>query len=206
MFNFFICLFSFSLFLFSRRVTNAFVESLITCFFCDCRSVVYLDGVQIVIWDGVHWANTRVCTTMPLSRGSHRIYIIGFEYQQDSQLEVTYSGPDTFGVRTHIGGRPFFPTCDPNHVTSPANSFTLCTYKSEPTTALVGDCTPTVGIPHPRLPGPCAEALGTTQSTWEYFSGGDLVPVLGSANDKWVRHSIYDFLISCITLVPTCFS
>ena len=147
---------------------------------------MYIDGVQIVIWDGVHYANSRICATLPLTRGSHRIYIIAFEYQQDSQLEVTYSGPDTFGVRTHIGGRPFYPACDPNNVTSPRNSFTLCTYKSEPTTALMGDCTPTVGIAHPRLPGPCAEALRTTYNDWQTFSGGYLTPALGSANDKWV--------------------
>ena len=177
-----------------------------------CRSVVYLDGSQIVIWDGVHWANGRMCTTIPLSRGSHRIYIIGFEYIDDSQLEVTYSGPDTHGVRTHIGGRPFFPACDPHHMAIPANSFTLCTYKSEPTSALVGDCTPTVGIAHPRWPGPCSEAMRTTQSTWEYYSGGDLTPVLGSANDKWVfvlilvfwskgKSDIYPFLQSDVHYV-----
>ena len=147
---------------------------------------MYLDGVQIVIWDGVHVANSRVCATLSLSKGSHRIYVIGFEYVQDSQLEVTYSGPDTFGVRTHIGGRPFYPACDPKLVTSPPNSFTLCTYKSEPTTALLGDCTPTVGIAHPRFPGPCAKAIGTSSSTYDWYSGGNLVPVLGSAGDQWV--------------------
>ena len=153
-----------------------------------CRSVVYLDGVQIVIWDGVHWANGRVCATLPLARGSHRIYIIGFEFVQDSQLEVTYSGPDTFGVRTHIGGRPFFPGCDPKNVTTSQNSFTLCTFKSEPTTSLVGDCTPTVGIAHPRYPGPCAKAIGTTYDSFDYYSGGWSVPALGSADEIWVRN------------------
>ena len=150
---------------------------------------MYIDGVQIVIWDGVHFANSRVCSTLHLTRGLHRIYIIAFEYTQDSQLEVTYSGPDTFGVRTHIGGRPFFPACDPRSPMSQTNIFKLCTYKSEPTSALVGDCTPTVGIAHPRWPGPCLEALNTTQSTWEYFSGGDFVPVLGSAEDKWASQA-----------------
>ena len=152
-----------------------------------CRSVVYIDGVQIVIWDSTHYANSRVCATLSMSRGSHRIYIIAFEYEQDSTIEVTYSGPDTFDVRTHIGGIPFFPLCNPFNVTSAVNSFTLCTFKSEPTTARMGDCTPTVGIAHPRLTGPCEEALVTTISTWEYYSGGDLTPVLGSANDKWVK-------------------
>jgi hypothetical protein len=162
------------------------------------RSVVYIDGVQIVIWDGVHVANYRVCATRSLTRGSHRIYIIGFEYYQDSQLEVTYSGPDTFGVRTHIGGRPFYPACDPNNATSPPNSFTLCTYKSEPTTAFMGDCTPTVGLAHPRLPGPCAKALGTSDNNWAFYSGGNLVPVLGSAEDKWVRNQSRFYTFFCI--------
>ena len=49
---------------------------------------MYIDGVQIVIWDGVHFANSRVCSTLHLTRGLHRIYIIAFEYTQDSQLEV----------------------------------------------------------------------------------------------------------------------
>jgi hypothetical protein len=150
------------------------------------RSIVYIDGVQIVIWDSTHYANTRVCATRSLTRGSHRIYIIGFEFQQDSQLAVTYAGPDTFDVTTYIGGRPFYPACDPNNVTSPLNSFTLCTYKSEPTTAFLGDCTPTVGLVHPRLPGPCAKALGTVYSTYEFFAGGAHVPVHGSADEEWV--------------------
>ncbi len=159
---------------------------------------MYIDGVQIVIWDGLHYANDRVCATRSLTRGLHRIYIIGFEYQQDSQLEVTYSGPDTFDVRTHIGGRPFYPACDPNNVTSPSNSFTLCTYKSEPTTALMGDCTPTVGIAHERLPGPCANVFNTSHSTWDHYSGGPQVPVLGSADDRWVSclRKIYGYFFS----------
>ena len=50
----------------------------------------------------------------------------------------------------------------------------------------MGDCTPTVGFAHPRLPGPCAKAMGTSDNNWAFYSGGNLVPVLGSADDIWV--------------------
>ena len=105
----------------------------------------------------------------------------------NSELEVTYSGPDTFGVRTVIGGTPFFPGCDPRTPNSDINTFTLCTFKSDPTSFYNGDCTPTIGIAHPRFPGPCSKAIGTSSAYFQWFSGGYQVPVLGSANETWVK-------------------
>ena len=148
--------------------------------------------MQILIWDGVHVADGRVCATLAVSLGSHRIYVVGFEHIQDSQLEVTYSGPDTYGVRTHIGGKPFIDACNPATPLNEINSFNLCTFKSEPTTNFLGDCTPTVGNAHPRYAGPCMKALNTTQANYDWYAGYWYVPVLGSAGDQWVRHNLSD--------------
>ena len=138
-------------------------------------------------WDGVHMATDRQCQDIQLSAEAHQVVVLGFEYAQDSQLEVTYSGLDTFNVRTLIGGKPFSDGCDPTAPNSEINSFTLCTYKSDPTANYVGDCTPTVGTPHPRLNGPCAKAVNTTSINFNWYSGNYHVPVLGSADELWVR-------------------
>ena len=159
------------------------------------RTMVYVDGTLVVTWDGVHFADNRVCETLQLSAAVHQIVVLGFEYEQDSQLEVTYSGPDTYSVRTLIGGKPYAARCDPTAPTSPINSFTLCTFKSEPTENYVGDCTPTIGIPHPRLTGPCAKAINTTSINYNWYSGNYYVPVLGSADEAWVRRMNSEFAI-----------
>ena len=134
-------------------------------------------------------ANTRLCNTLYLSTGIHQMYLTGFEATTNSELEITYSGPDTFGVKTLVGGQPFFPGCDPRTQLSTAFAhpgFFLCAFSSDPISIYDGDCTPTVGIAHPRYPGPCMKAIGTDSRYYDYFSGGFYVPVLGSANKKWV--------------------
>ena len=131
-------------------------------------------------------ASDRICASVALTVGVRQIVILGFEYVQDSQLEVTYSGPDTFGVRTIIGGKPFADGCDPRAPTNNINSVTLCTFISDPTANYVGDCTPTVGIAHPRYPGPCTKAINTTSIYFNWYAGNFHSPVLGSAGEKWV--------------------
>ena len=153
------------------------------------RAKLYVDGALVVDNDGIHEANTRMCAAQNLKTGERTIYIVGFGAYLDSELEVTYAGPDTYGVRTVIGGQPFFYACDPRFPMTAAAAFTLCTFKSDPTSAWNGDCTPTVGIAHPRYPGPCAKAIGTDSSNFGDFSGGFYVPVLGSANEAWVGPS-----------------
>ena len=150
------------------------------------RAKLYVDGALVVDNDGIHKANTRLCAAQNLKAGERTIYIVGFGAYLDSELEVTYTGPDTYGVRTVIGGRPFFYACDPRSPLTAAAAFTLCTFKSDPTSALNGDCTPTVGIAHPRYPGPCAKAIGTVSNIFGDFSGGLYTPVLGSANEALV--------------------
>ena len=150
------------------------------------RTKVFLDGSLILNIDGVHTANTRLCVSQILQAGTHKVYVVGFAAYLDSELEVTYAGPDTYGVRTVIGGQPFFYACDPRNPMTASGAFTLCTFKSDPTSAWNGDCTPTVGIAHPRYPGPCAKAIGTDSYNFGDFSGGFYVPVLGSANEAWV--------------------
>ena len=154
--------------------------------FVQNRTQIYLDGNQVVNNDRVHVADSRVCASLLLSVGIHALHVLGFEYNTNSEVEITYSGPDTFGVRTVVGGQPFANGCDPRSPTSAVNSFTLCTFKSDPTTAFNGDCTPTVGNAHPRWPGPCAKAIGTSSYYFPWYSGGWLVPVLGSADEQWV--------------------
>ena len=137
---------------------------------------------------GSHVEAPRVCKTLLLGVGVHRVHIIGFDNSNDEGMEVTYSGPDTYGVRTVIGGQPFFYPCDPRAPMDDASiGFRLCTFQSEPTSQWVGSCTPTVGIAHPRFPGPCAKSIGTVSGYFNYYSGDWLVPVLGSANELWVR-------------------
>ena len=160
------------------------------------RTKLYINESLILDNDGIHEANARICTSQQLAAGVHRVYVVGFEAYMNSELEVTYSGPDTYGVRTVIGGQPFFYACDPRSPMSAAAVFTLCTFKSDPTSAWDGDCTPTVGIAHPRYPGPCAKAIGTDSMYFDAFSGGFYVPVLGSANDVWVRARIRILLCS----------
>ena len=147
---------------------------------------MFLDGALIVNNDGIHKANARICSTQTLRAGVHRLYVVGFAAYLDSELEVTYTGPDTYGVRTVIGGKPFFYACDPRSPLTAAAAFTLCTFKSDPTSVWNGDCTPTVGIAHPRYPGPCAKAIGTVSNIFGDFSGGLYTPVLGSANEALV--------------------
>ena len=112
--------------------------------------------------------------------------MVGFEAYENSELELTYTGPDTYGVGTVIGGQPFFYACNPRSPMTAAAAFTLCTFKSDPTSAWNGDCTPTVGIAHPRYPGLCAKAIGTVSKDFGDFSGDFYTPVLGSANEAWV--------------------
>jgi len=147
---------------------------------------VFLDGSLTINNDGMHKANARICSTQTLRAGVHKLYVVGFAAYLDSELEVTYTGPDTYGVRTVIGGRPFFYACDPRSPLTAAAAFTLCTFKSDPTSVWNGDCTPTVGIAHPRYPGPCAKAIGTVSNIFGDFSGGLYTPVLGSANEALV--------------------
>ena len=85
-----------------------------------------------------------------------------------------------------VGGQPFFYACNPSFPSITAAAFTLCTFKSDPTSSWNGDCTPTVGIAHPRYPGPCAKAIGTSSKYFNVYSGGFYVPVLGSANEQFV--------------------
>ena len=163
-----------------------------------CKTKLFLDGVLIVNNDGIHIANARICSTQKLSAGVHEVYIIGFAAYLDSELEVTYAGPDTYGVRTVIGGQPFFYACDPRSPMTAAAAFTLCTFKSDPTSAWNGDCTPTVGIAHwhPRYPKPCAKAIGTVSKDFGDFSGGFYTPVLGCANT---------FLVAFLLCTVFCF-
>ena len=153
------------------------------------RSKVFLDETLVIVNDGIHEANARLCINQHLRAGVHKVYVIGFAAYLDSELEVTYSGPDTYGVRTVMGGQPFFYACDPRAPVSAAAAFTLCTFKSDPTSSWNGDCTPTVGIAHPRYPGPCAKAIGTDSLNFDVYSGGFYVPVLGSSNGVWVCHA-----------------
>jgi hypothetical protein len=146
------------------------------------RTKLYVDQALVIDNDGIHEANARLCLAQNLKTGKHSIYVAGFGGLLDSELEVTYAGPDTYGVRTVMGGQPFFYACDPRSPMTAAAAFTLCTFKSDPTSAWNGDCTPTVGIAHPRYPGPCAKAIGTVSKDFEAFSGGFYTPVLGSAN------------------------
>jgi hypothetical protein len=118
------------------------------------------------------------------------VYVAGFNYYWDSVLEVTYSGPDTYGVRTVVGGRPFANGCDPRTPASRPDMFTLCTFKSDPTSVYDGTCTPTVGKAHPRFPGPCAKAIGTSFYSFYWYSGGWRVPALGSADEEWVSKQL----------------
>ena len=148
---------------------------------------IFLNNMLVLDNDGIHEANTRLCITKKLDTGAHRVYVVGFAAYLDSELEVTYSGPDTYGVRTVIGGQPFFYACDPRAPMSAAAAFTLCTFKSDPTSSWNGDCTPTVGIAHPRYPGPCAKAIGTDSLNFDVYSGGFYTPVLGSADDPLVE-------------------
>ena len=150
------------------------------------RTKVYIDGLLIVNNDGVHRGNARICSVFRLTAGVHQVYVAGFETYTDSEIEITYSGPDTDGVRTIIGGQPYFYACDPRAPISDKPAFTLCTFKSDPTSAWNGDCTPTVGLPHPRFGGPCLKAIGTDTKSYPSFSGGFNVPVLGSANNRLV--------------------
>ena len=152
----------------------------------NSSSKLYLNGYILVDNDGIHSANTRQCTTRIVASGLHQIYLVGFEAAINSELEVTYSGPDTHGIRTLIGSDPIYSDCDPWNPASQDPVFVLCTYKSDPTSAWDGDCMPTEGIEHPRYPGPCAKAIGTDSENFNYFSGGYYVPVLGSANQSWV--------------------
>jgi hypothetical protein len=151
---------------------------------------VYIDEALTINNDGLHRASTRLCVTKQLTSGKHSIYVVGFATYLDSELEVTYAGPDTYGVRTVIGGQPFFSACDPRSPMTAAAAFTLCTFKSDPTSAWNGDCTPTEGIAHPRYPGPCAKAIGTVSKDFEAFSGGFYSPILGSASEALVRKFI----------------
>ena len=102
--------------------------------------------------DGIRQANSRLCATQRLVSGKHEIYVIGFAAYLDSELEVTYSGPDTHSVRTIIGGKTFARGCDPRNAISSPNTFTLCTFKSEPTSVYMGNCQPTVGIALAEVP------------------------------------------------------
>lgn len=157
--------------------------------FILCRTKFYIDGALAVNNDGVHMANTRICRPINLTSGSHQIYVTGFEGAVNSELEITYSGPDTFGVRTMIGGQPFYPACDPRTQLNPATAssgFVFCAYTSDPISPFDGDCEPTVGIAHPRYSGPCLKAIGTVSKFYDYFAGGFYVPVLGAANGQWV--------------------
>ena len=126
------------------------------------RARVYIDGILAIDNNGQHQASSRVCTNLEITSGIHHIQVVGYEAVANSELEVTYSGPDTYGVRSLIGGKPFFYACDPRNPMTSAASFTLCTFKSDPTSAWNGDCTPTVGIAHSRYPGPCSKAIGRT--------------------------------------------
>lgn len=148
---------------------------------------MYLEDSLIIDNNGIHVADNRVCARVQVSSGVHSIYVVGFEAYMNSELEMTYSGPDTYDVRTVMGGQPFFSACDPRVPTSGDEAFTLCTFKSDPSSVWNGDCTPTVGIAHPRFPGPCAKSIGTTSQYFQWFSGGFYVPVLGLANDDLVR-------------------
>ena len=152
-----------------------------------CRTKIFIDEGLTINNDGIHKANSRICVTKQLDSGKHDIYVLGFTTYLDSELEVTYAGPDTYGVRTVIGGKPFFYACDPRSPMSAAAAFTLCTFKSDPTSAWNGDCTPTVGIAHPRYPGPCERAIGTVSKDFEAFAGGLYTPILGSASEAQVR-------------------
>jgi hypothetical protein len=151
---------------------------------------MYLDGNILIDNNGVHTANARQCTSRQLTTGLYQVYMVGFESTGDSELEVTYSGPDTHSIRTMVGSDPIYFQCDPWNPVSSDAVFTLCTFMSDPTSSLNGDCAPTVGIEHPRYPGPCAEAVGTVSQYFNYFSGGHYVPVLGSANETWVTNMI----------------
>ena len=148
---------------------------------------MYMDNKLALDNNDIHEANARLCVILQLGSGTHSIYVEGFAAYLDSELEVTYSGPDTYGVRTVMGGQPFFYACDPRAPVSAAAAFTLCTFKSDPTSSWNGDCTPTVGIAHPRYPGPCAKAIGTDSEHFDVYSGGFYTPVLGSANKPLVK-------------------
>ncbi len=151
---------------------------------------MYLNSQVLLEDDGQHEASRRICKQVYLNLGRQQLYILGYAYARNSEIEITYSGPDTNGVRTVIGGKPFFYACDPSAPLLPVPLFTLCTFKSDPTSAWNGDCTPTVGIAHPRYPGPCAKAIGTVSRNFEVFAGGFFTPALGTANNDYVSSSL----------------
>ena len=168
------------------------------------RTIVYVDGLLAVNNDGLHDSDARICALLQLTMGWHSVYIVGFEAFRNSELEITYSGPDTSDIRTVIGGKPFFYACDPKNPLYNVDSFTICTFKSDPTTSFNGDCTPTVGIQHPRYPGPCSQAIGTSSMYFNKYAGGFYIPVLGSANEAWV--STFKCKINLINLSNKAFS
>jgi hypothetical protein len=177
------------------------MDTVFMLFVCSCK--LFLNGQLLSSNDGIHKANSRLCFKKELNAGSQRLSVIGFAAYLDSELEVTYAGPDTYGVRTVIGGQPFFYACDPRSPISAGAVFTLCTFKSDPTSAWNGDCSPTVGIAHPRYPGPCAKAIGTVSKDFEAFAGGLYTPVLGSASLRNVRHFEKNSNFSCLFVVSS---
>ena len=170
-----------------------------------CSTKIFLNGYILIDNDGIHSANARQCSSRQLTRGLYQIYLVGFESTGDSELEVTYAGPDTHGIRTVIGSDPIYFQCDPWNPFSTDPVFTLCTYMSDPTSSFDGDCTPTVGIAHSRYPGPCTEAIGTDSQYYNYFAGGYFVPVLGSANETWVNILSSSAQLSIFCLSPSFF-
>ena len=81
-----------------------------------------------------------MCNSKQLESGQHSIYILGVEAWYDSQMEMTYAGPDTDEVRTVLGSQPYEEKCDQGAGSGGAG-FTLCTF----TSTLRGDCMQTVG-------------------------------------------------------------
>ena len=147
--------------------------------------MVYLDGALLIDNDNIHTAATRVCQTRALARGAHELYVAGFEAYKDSELEITYAGPDTDSIRAVVGAPAYHPACTPA-AAADAGGVRLCAFKSDPTSTVDGDCVPTVGTAHPRYPGPCARAIGTVDNSYSGFAGGYVVPPLGAADGPWV--------------------
>ena len=168
-------------------------------FYAFASGYVYVDWLLVDDDSGSHVETPRVCKTMFLTQGVHRVHLIGYNIDWESGFEATYTGPDTYGVRTLIGSTPFFYSCDPRAPMDDALAgFRLCTYQSEPTSPWDGDCTPAVGLAHPRFPGPCGKAIGTVNDNFNYFSGDYVTPVLGSANELWVWCGMTYYLVVVI--------
>jgi hypothetical protein len=96
-----------------------------------------VDGPLLVDDEGLH-GMVEKCRTTELTRGSHVIYIEGFQAGGGVGMIAKYSGPDTRGKKKLMrSGRRvsrkksrYYSACDPTQQTD-SNMFTMCMFRSE---------------------------------------------------------------------------